>query len=32
MEEIKEDEFGSGIEKDDRIRIGIQGPAAMKKH
>ena len=32
MEKIEESEFGSGIEKDDRIKIGIQKPAAVREH
>ena len=32
MEEIEEDEFRSGIEKDDGIKIGIQRPATTKEH
>ena len=32
MEEIEESGFRNGIEKNDRIKIGVQGLAAIKKH
>ena len=32
MEKIEENGFGSGIEENDRTKIGIQKPATVKKH
>ena len=32
VEEIKENRFGNGIEKNDEIRIRIQEPATMKEY
>ena len=32
MKEIKENEFGNKIEKNDGIRIGLQKPTAVRKH
>ena len=32
IEEIKKNEFGSGIEKDNETKVRIQKPAAAKKH
>ena len=32
MKEIKENKFGNEIEKNDRIKVGIQKPTTTKKH
>ena len=32
VEKIEENKFGDGIEEDDGIRVGVQGPATVRKH